>query len=87
MCCCTADWLQDAAAAGDASLAAAALAAVPRRGDRPENLKDFLAKKRETFLVQVKRGCIMEHDVVICCTTAVEGVNVCWFGCFSYQNE
>lgn len=45
--------LQDAAGGADASLAAAAVAAVPRRVER-ENLKDFLAKKRETFLLQVR---------------------------------
>jgi hypothetical protein len=37
---------------GDGSLAAAACAGVPHRVER-ENIKDFLAKKRETFLVQV----------------------------------
>lgn len=36
----------------DASLAAAAVAAVPRRVAR-ENIKELLAKKRETLLVQV----------------------------------
>lgn len=43
---------------GGASLAAAACAAVPRHAER-ENLKDFMAKKRETFLVQVRsRGAV-----------------------------
>jgi hypothetical protein len=37
----------------DASLAAAAVAAVPRRVAR-ENIKELLAKKRETLLVQVR---------------------------------
>lgn len=36
----------------DASLAAAAVAAVPRRVAR-ENIKELLAKKRETLLVQM----------------------------------
>lgn len=36
----------------DANLAAAAVAAVPRRIAR-ENIKELLAKKRETLLVQV----------------------------------
>lgn len=36
----------------DASLAAAAVAAVPRRVQR-ENIKELLAKKRETLLVQM----------------------------------
>lgn len=36
----------------DANLAAAAVAAVPRRVAR-ENIKELLAKKRETLLVQV----------------------------------
>ncbi|WIA44028.1 hypothetical protein OEZ86_010400 [Tetradesmus obliquus] len=37
---------------GDGSLAAVACAGVPHRVER-ENIKDFLAKKRETFLVQM----------------------------------
>lgn len=40
-------------AAGVGSLAAAAVSGVPRRPERRDNLKDFLAKKRETFLMQV----------------------------------
>eukprot|EP00879_Flechtneria_rotunda_P020078 GHRR01021115.1.p1 GENE.GHRR01021115.1~~GHRR01021115.1.p1 ORF type:complete len:389 (+),score=163.01 GHRR01021115.1:320-1486(+) len=44
--------IQEAPGLGDPSLAAAAVAAVPRRVER-KNLKDFLAKKRETFLVQM----------------------------------
>ena len=39
----------------DANLAAAAVAAVPRRVAR-ENIKELLAKKRETLLVQVRLG-------------------------------
>lgn len=43
------------AGVGDGSLAAAACAGVPHRVQR-ENIKDLLAKKRETFLVQVGFG-------------------------------
>eukprot|EP00775_Hariotina_reticulata_P009162 gene9162-9328_t len=40
-------------AAGAGSLAAAAVSGVPRRPERRDNLKNFLAKKRETFLMQM----------------------------------
>lgn len=48
--------LQVTALDPDASLAAAAVAAVPRRVAR-ENIKELLAKKRETLLVQVRQPC------------------------------
>lgn len=48
---------------GDASLAAAACAAVPHRVER-ENLKDFLAKKREAFLVQVTVHACLGHIAI-----------------------
>lgn len=46
----------------DANLAAAAVAAVPRRVAR-ENIKQLLAKKRETLLVQVRLGLAARHPV------------------------
>lgn len=62
--------LPQAVGVGDGSLAAVACAGVPHRVER-ENIKDFLAKKRETFLVQVCWGCQLagcrgEHDTCTC---------------------